>query len=102
MPRVVPSQIVEFVDAHFPHARSRLEYIVDAQFKGSVSALLRLVNELPNELLILENTEYNRFVLSVSRIDSTLGLQTWNDKVHPPAQLDGRKLGMLSPSFAPV
>ena len=93
MPRVVPSQIVEFVDAHFPHARSRLEYVVDAQFKGSVSALLRLVNELPNELLILENTEYNRFVLSVSTIDSTLGLQTWNDKVHPAAQLDGRKLG---------
>ena len=74
MPRVVPSQIVEFVDANFPHARSGRQDIVNVGRKGSVSALLRLVNELPIELLMLDNTEYNRFVLSISTIESTLEL----------------------------
>jgi hypothetical protein len=94
MPRVVPSQIVEFVDAQFPHAGlPQQQFVVGVQFKGSVSAILRLVNELPNELLMLDSGEYNRFVLSVSTIESTLGLESWNTKVHPAAQVEGQKLG---------
>jgi hypothetical protein len=83
MPRVVPSQIVEFVDERFPFARSRQEYIVDDQFKGSVSALLRLVDKLPDELLMLDGVDYSRFILSISTVESTL--EAWNTNLQPGA-----------------
>jgi len=93
MPRVVPSQIVEFIDAEFPHAQRQGRYNVTTQYKGSASALLRLVDELPDELLRMGGTEYNRFVHSVSTIKSALELEDWNS-LSPPAQnLHGMKLG---------
>jgi len=70
MRRVVPSQVVEFIDADFSFARSRQEYHVDAQYKDRVTALLRLVNELPDELLIMDAAAYNQFVLSVSTLEA--------------------------------
>jgi hypothetical protein len=42
-----------------------------------VTALLRLVEELPNELMTIDGAEYNRLVLSVSTMRSTLDLQDW-------------------------
>ena len=92
MLRVVPSQIVEFIDAEFSFARTRQQYNVDTQFKGRVDALLRLVDELPDELLALQGTEYNWFVRSRSTMKSTLELETWNTRGHL-AQLYDRQLG---------
>jgi Tol biopolymer transport system component len=71
MPRVVPSQVVDFIDDKFPHARSRQQYNVDPQFRDRVTALIRLVDELPDELLIMDREAYNRFVLSVSNEEYT-------------------------------
>jgi len=93
MPRVVPSQIVEFIDAEFSFARTRQQYNVDIQFKGSVEALLRLVDELPSELLLLEGATYNRFVHSVSTMKSTLELEIWNSRLSSMAPIFDRKLG---------
>ena len=93
MPRVVPSQVVEFVDAVFPFARSRQQYNVDIQYKDGVTALLRLVEELPDELLVMDGAEYNRFVLSVSTLKSTLDLGDWAISRGPTAQLYDRGLG---------
>jgi hypothetical protein len=99
MPRVVPSQIVEFIDAEFLFARTRQQYNVDIQYKGRVSALLQLADELPDELMRMESTDYNRFVLSVSTIRSTLQLEPWISRGHL-APLYDRELAGLSPIFA--
>ena len=77
MPRVVPSQIVEFIDDKFPFARSRQQYNVDPQYTDRVTALIRLVEELPDELLIMDSEAYNRFVLGVSTMKSTLDREDW-------------------------
>jgi hypothetical protein len=92
MPRVVPSQIVAFIDEKFSFARTRQQYNVDTQFKGTVDALQRLVDELPDELLLLDGTGYNQFRLSVSTIKSTLEFEAWNTRGHL-AQFYDRKLG---------
>jgi hypothetical protein len=94
MPRVVPSQVVEFIDAVFPFARSRQQYNVDIQYKDRVTALLRLLEELPDELLVMDGAEYNRFVLSVSTLKSTLDLGDWAISREPTAQLYDGGLGV--------
>jgi hypothetical protein len=92
MSRVVPSQIIEFIDSAFPFARTGQQYNVDIQYKGRVSALLRLADELPDELMRMDSTDYNQFVLSVSTIRSTLQLEPWISRGHL-APLYDRELG---------
>lgn len=72
MPRVVPSQIVEFIDAEFPFARLGQQYNVDLQYKDRVTALVRLVEELPAGFLVMDGAKYNSLVLSISTMKSTL------------------------------
>ena len=74
MPRVVPTQIIEFIDEEFSFARTRQPFNVDMQFKDQVTALLRLVDELPDELVRITKREYNRFVRSVETMKSTIAL----------------------------
>jgi hypothetical protein len=99
MPRVVPSQVVAFIDEVFAFARLQRQrnlvqqqYIVDAQYKDRVIALIRLVDELPNELLIMDGAAYNQYVLSVSTIKSTIDFQYWIS-ASPAADIFGRRLG---------
>lgn len=92
MPRVVPSQIVEFIDSKFPFARTRQQYNVDIQYRGRVNALLQLADELPEELIRMDSADYNRFVLSLSTIRSTLVLEPWISRGQL-AELYGRELG---------
>jgi hypothetical protein len=77
MPRVVPSQIVDFIDAQFPLARSQQQQNVDPIQRDKVTALIRLVEELPDELLVMDREAYARFVLRVSTIKSALGHENW-------------------------
>jgi hypothetical protein len=72
MPRVVPSQIVEFIDAEFPFARARQPPSVSHAHKDNLSALLRLVDELPDELKIIDGGDYSRFLRSLETIRSTV------------------------------
>jgi hypothetical protein len=92
MPRVVPSQVIDFIDAEFVFARSRQEYVVDIQYKNRVTALLQLVEALPNELLIMDAGAYNRFILSISTMKSTLDLEHWTSGGHM-APFYGQGLG---------
>ena len=90
MPRVVPTQIVAFIDEDFPFARTREPFNVDMQFKDRVSALLRLVDELPDELIRITDTEYNRFVRSIETMRSTIA--RWDSHGVTQAYID-RRLG---------
>jgi hypothetical protein len=74
MPRVVPTQIIAFIDEEFSFAQARQPFNVDMQFKDRVTALLRLVDELPDELIRITDREYNRFVRSVETMRSTIAL----------------------------
>jgi hypothetical protein len=59
MPRVVPSQIVEFIDAEFPFARARQPPTVDHADIDALSALVRLTEELPDELMTVSGRSHS-------------------------------------------
>jgi hypothetical protein len=60
--------------------------------KDRVSASVRLTDELPDELIVMDGAEYNLFVLSVSTLKGTLELHAWNSRGYLAQNLD-RSLG---------
>jgi hypothetical protein len=77
----------------FSFALTRQQYNVDIQYRGKVTALLRLADELPEELVHMDSADYNRFVFSLSTMRSTLEFEPWISGGHPNAQLYGMALG---------
>lgn len=78
MPRVVPSQVVIFIDEIFPMFKpdspDRGQWcnlgIVDCyRFQG----VLDLVDQIPSELITLDNRDYSAFISSVSAIRTVMG-----------------------------
>jgi hypothetical protein len=75
MPRVFPSQVVSYIDARFPFAQQpKAETLHSSIYQGGLNALLRLVDELPEELITLSENDYNKFVDSVETLRSVAAL----------------------------
>ena len=72
MPRVVPGQIVEFIDEEFPFARSRQPPTFDHGDIDALSALLRLTEELPDELRTVSGRNYSWFLRGIEIIRGTV------------------------------
>ena len=73
MPRVVPSQILRVTyGASSQEHWDEDGYQVDPQFSPSVSALIRLVDELPTDLVTLNGDDYNTFVKSIELLRTAL------------------------------
>ena len=70
MLRVVPSQVVVFIDSIFP-ATEEVIYLnkVDS---GQLSGLVELVEQIPNELLTMDAATYALFVCCKAKIKETL------------------------------
>ncbi len=73
MPRVVPSQVVSFIDSVFPpdSAETRM-YSLDP---ANLSAALDLVEEIPDELLTMDQEAYGSLIRNKARIRHILA--TW-------------------------
>lgn len=73
MPRVVPSEIVRIIDGYFPAwapaaARPTVQLGIDQT--GQTSAILALINKLPDELLPLSPQVYAEFIAAVEILRS--------------------------------
>ena len=72
MPRVVPSQIVDFIDGITPIEISpgvtRVNSVGSARLRG----VLDLVGQLPDELLVMDGTTYASFVAAKANIEDLL------------------------------
>jgi hypothetical protein len=94
MGRVTPGEIVAFIERTLSPARTQKNYILDAgNYKNSVSALLRLADELPSELRPTDGPEYSRFILNVETLRSTLKTEAWVSSGDMQAPSWGRALG---------
>lgn len=77
MPRVVPSQVVQFIDQVFPWAGTQVAGGVQnltRQRANQLAGLLELVEKIPDELLTMNGVEYGSFVCSVAAIRERLKL----------------------------
>jgi hypothetical protein len=64
MPRVVPSQVVAFIDSVFP-ATEEIISLHKVDF-GQLSGLVDLADLIPDELLTMDGATYASFVCSAS------------------------------------
>jgi hypothetical protein len=97
MPRVVPSQVVSFIDQVFPWLRAPGSGNTLARVHaGEAAGLLELVDRIPEELLTLSGGEYNELVCSVAAIRDRLAL--WQNQQNLNIDLNlGPMFGALNP-----
>jgi len=77
MQRVVPSQVMQFIDRMFPGMKDQLDdqhHTITLAHENclKLSALLSLVDSIPPELLVLEGDDYVSYIASVSIIRSAI------------------------------
>lgn len=101
MPRVVPSQILAFIDQAFPCAQTQVTGVgtnLVRHNSGLLAGLLELLDRVPDELITVTGAPYNSLVTSVAAIKDRLGL--WQSQADPPAL----ELVFVSglPQFSPV
>jgi hypothetical protein len=86
MPRVVPSQVVAFIDQAFPWAANQVMGVgtnLVRQNSGPLAGLLDLLDRVPDELITVNGAPYNSLVTSAAAIKDRLGL--WQAQAEPPA-----------------
>jgi hypothetical protein len=75
--RVVPSQVVQFIDQVFPWASTQITNTVvnlTRQRANGLAGLLELVEQVPEELLTMNGSEYSSLVCSMAAIRERLEL----------------------------
>lgn len=65
MSRVVPSQIVEMIDQSFPDIGQRFSLPFNHETVGVLTAIVRLVGEIPTELLTISGADYSNLACGV-------------------------------------
>jgi len=85
MPRVVPSQIVEFIDQTIPKAKLQTDsggkgFSLNRPDQHPCAGVVDLIAQLPSELLVLSRERYTEFVASVAAIKDTL--EIWKLRDH--------------------
>jgi hypothetical protein len=91
MPRVFPSQVVGIIDEHFTDARTEADFAIRSRSSGILKAILRLIGEIPTELLELNPSDYGEFVCAVESLSSAV--TQWEQQRgsdDPPAQVKKR------------
>jgi hypothetical protein len=77
MARVVPSQIVAFINKHFPTVRSAT-LDVDHGSVAVLTAIAGLIDEIPTELLTISGDDYSDLVCGVESIKNSVAF--WHHK----------------------
>jgi len=96
MLRVVPSQVVDFIDVCFPEALHYVPNIrIDVAQRGYVSGLLEMVDNIPGELIRLNTQQTTEFVSSVAAIRN--GIKIWEGGDHTLQILTLRAYENLNP-----
>lgn len=77
MPRVVPSQIVAFIDELFPQfhpgSQGRTIWVnLNIEDCYRLQGVLGLIDQMPPEMIVLNSREYSAFVCSVSAIRTVM------------------------------
>ena len=83
MPRVVPSQIVDFINALWPTDDDKRN--LNAVQAGHLSGLVDLADQVPGELLTMNSAAYARFISAKAHIRHRLS--AWASEPRSPSHL---------------
>jgi len=74
MPRIVPSQIVEFIETSFPNIKEKPSdnFSLGKNHSAVVTAVADLIDQIPSELILLEGRDYVGLVAAVSAMRTTV------------------------------
>jgi hypothetical protein len=75
MPRIVPSQVVGLIDQVFPQAKDKGSWPLSHKHAIVLAGMLRLIDEIPDELIRLDAKSYGEFIAAVEGIRQAL--ETW-------------------------
>jgi hypothetical protein len=78
MPRIVPSQVVALIDKVFPEASASPQpdkFALNHSHATQLASIVRLVDEIPDELIHLDSPQYAEFIAALESIRQSL--QTW-------------------------
>jgi hypothetical protein len=95
--RIVPSQVVQFIDQVFPFLREGQGAELHRNHAGEAAGLLRLVDSIPEELISISGREYVDYVCSVAAIRERLDL--WRNVYNPNISMS---LGPMMRGLNPV
>jgi hypothetical protein len=70
MPRVVPSQVVEFIDQLFPNAQTTTQIQIHMGATGFLAAIVSFAKQIPPELITLSGQDLADYVLALSLIEN--------------------------------
>ena len=90
MPRVFPSQVVGIIDEHFTAARTETDFAIGPRSSGILKAIIRLIGEIPTELLELSPGDYGEFVCAVESLSSAVAQWELRGSDDPPAQVKNK------------
>lgn len=81
MPKVVPSQIVEFIDKRYPAVKEQLSgtgktFSIGFNGQGIVNTIIHLIDQMPNNLLTLAGDELVCFLEAYHELKS--GIALWS------------------------
>ena len=97
MPRVVPSQVVAFIDQVFPWLREGTGGALAREHAGEASALLQMLDNVPEELMTMTGRDYTDFVCGVAAIRERVEL--WRN--HMDLRIN-TALGQMARGLNPV
>lgn len=78
MPRVVPSQVVALIDQVFPHARATPKFPVYSGHAASLSAIVSLTDDIPEELIAISGDDYADLVHGLESLGHSV--DRWNQR----------------------
>lgn len=92
MPRVVPSQVVALIDTVWPTATQHKAadgWKLTHGHATVLAGMIRLIDEIPDELLRLDSSDYAEFITAVEGIRQSLATWPHQGAGHVLAKIPG-------------
>ncbi len=92
MSRVVPSQVVEIINTLFPFTSTQRDgesVSLDFSYAESLAGIAHLVDQIPSELIHLNDTDYINFIINVEALRSAVKSFEQRGNVNPLKFLPG-------------
>jgi len=90
MPRVVPSQVVLLISQSFPGTQNTPDFPIYSASAGVLSAIVRLTNEIPAELLTVGAEDYSDLVCALEGLTSAVDRWLQRGGDDPPARIKAK------------